>query len=170
MNLQLFGGRGASSGKGKQTGGGGGSFSPIDSENTKLSAYERKALSLRRMEAWQAARQALKSIPETKEPKMTSRQREIYDEIENGNYSSLEKANRKTFQVIEQKSNYELYDTATRVAKSDYGISSDYYTTFSGKRVKADDNFPDRYNRYRKATKISNEIYDIALKRGFRQK
>lgn len=41
MNLQLFGGRGASSGK-RVSGGGG--FSPIDIENTNLSDKQLKAL------------------------------------------------------------------------------------------------------------------------------
>ena len=69
-----MGGRGASSGKAKVgMRGGGGNFSPIDTENTNLSKKQLTALSLQRWEAWSAARQALKSIPETKEPKMTKR-------------------------------------------------------------------------------------------------
>ena len=74
-----------------------------------------------------------------------------------------------TFQVVQQKIDYELYDSAKRVAKSDYSVSSDFSTTPSGKRVKAADNFADRYNKYRKYTKISNEIYDRAIKRGLVQ-
>ena len=79
------------------------------------------------------------------------------------------KTNKKTFQVVQQKINYELYDSAKRVAKSDYSISSDFFTTPRGKRAKADDNFADRYNKYRKYTKISNEMYDRAIKRGLVQ-
>lgn len=163
MNLQLFGGRGASSGKRVS---GGGSFSPVDIENTNLSGKQLKALGTQRWEAWRAVRQSLKNIPETKEPSMTNRQREIYEDVENGNYSSLDKTNKKTFKVVQQKIDSLLYDSAQRVARSDYPLSSDYYTTKSGKRVKADDNFADRYNEYRKYTKISNEMYDRAIKRG----
>ena len=162
-----MGGRGASSGKGRiKSVGGGGNFSPVDIENTKLSDKQLKSLSIQRWEAWAAARQALKSIPETKEPKMTKRQFAIYEDIENGDYSSLDKTNKKTFQVVQQKIDSLLYDSSQRVARSDYGLDSDYYTTKSGKRVKADDNFADRYNEYRKYTKISNEMYDRAIKRG----
>ena len=163
MNLQLFGGRGASSGKRVS---GGGSFSPVDIENTNLSGKQLKALGTQRWEAWRAVRQSLKNIPETKEPSMTNRQREIYEDVENGNYSSLDKTNKKTFKVVQQKVDSLLYDSAQRVARSDYGLDSDYYTTKSGKRVKANDNFADRYNEYRKYTKISNEMYDRAIKRG----
>ena len=165
-----MGGRGASSGKAKVgMRGGGGNFSPVDIENTKLSDKQLKSLGIQRWEAWAAARQALKSIPETKEPRMTKRQFAIYEDIENGDYSSLDKTNKKTFQVVQQKIDYELYDSAKRVAKSDYSISSDFFTTPRGKRVKADDNFADRYNKYRKYTKISNEMYDRAIKRGLVQ-
>ena len=170
MNLQLFGGRGASSGRaGGGMRGGGGSFSPIDTENTNLSKKQLTTLSLQRWDAWRAARESLKSIPPTKEPRMTKRQFAIYEDIENGDYSSLDKTNKKTFQVVQQKIDYELYDSAKRVAKSDYSVSSDFFTTPRGKRVKADDNFADRYNKYRRYTKISNEMYDRAIKRGLVQ-
>lgn len=165
-----MGGRGASSGKAKGGKRGSiGNFSPIDIENTNLSDKQLKALGMQRWEAWAAARQALKSISPTKEPRMTKRQREIYEDIENGNYSSLDKANNKTFQVVQQKTDSLLYDSAQRVAKSDYPLSSDYFTNKSGKRVKAADNFADRYNQYRRYTKISNEMYGRAIKRGLVQ-
>lgn len=71
----------------------------------------------------------------------------------------------QTFKVIAQKSDYDLYTSVNRVAKSDYGVESDYYTIRGQKRVKSPDNFPDLYKKYRKASKISNELHNRAIKR-----
>ena len=102
---------------------------------------------MQRYEAWAAARQTAKTEKYVKEPSLTKRQTEIYEDIQNGNYRLLDKANNKTFKVIAQKSDYDLYTSVNRVAKSDYGVESDYYTIRGQKRVKSPDNFPDLYKK-----------------------
>lgn len=160
-----MGGRGGSSG-GRSTGVGG--FEAIDVKNTKLSSGALNAIKMRRYEAWAAARRSAKSIKEVKEPRMTKKQREIYDEVKGGNYKTLDHANNNTFRVIQQASDHDLYSTVNRVSKMDYGVESDYYTRSDGKRIKQLYNFPEAYNNYRKAVRVSNELYNRAITRGLK--
>lgn len=157
-----MGGRGANF---RSLAGAGGNFQPIDINSTKISKRSLDAIRMQRYEAWAAARQTAKTEKYVKEPSLTKRQTEIYEDIQNGNYRLLDKANNKTFKVIAQKSDYDLYTSVNRVAKSDYGVESDYYTIRGQKRVKSPDNFPDLYKKYRKASKISNELHNRAIKR-----
>lgn len=95
-----MGGRGANF---RSLAGAGGNFQPIDINSTKISKRSLDAIRMQRYEAWAAARQTAKTEKYVKEPSLTKRQTEIYEDIQNGNYRLLDKANNKTFKVLNCK-------------------------------------------------------------------
>ena len=142
-------------------------YESIDVENTRIPKHQLQGLAFERYDAWLAARKDFKNTPEMREPKMTKRQSEIYEAMQNGDYSGLDKANKDTFKTIEQMVAHDLYENLRAVTKSSYSLEGDYYTWKDGRRIENSYNFPQTYKRYRETEKMSNEVFSRSLKRGY---
>jgi len=137
-----MGGRGSSSGMS------GSSMGKISSDSSN-----------QRYDTWTNAREYARNNKVITEPNLTKPQRDMYIDMQDGNYSKLNSASVKTLTAVKEKAEYE-YDQAQRyIAKGDYGADSDFVR---------DGKFKAGVNQRKTAARIRNEVTEELEKRGKR--
>jgi len=129
---------------------------PYDADT--LSEKQIRAINDQRYEVWQDARTYARENQKLDDPRLTKTQNDLYNKMQYDNdFSSIDKANVKTLNVLKSKAEFEYDASQRRIARGDYLVQSDFSLNMSQDKIQSG-HFTDDYKSSKKAKNILSEI------------